>query len=113
MVGEAKGARIDGVKNKFLNKPYKEPPNIHVNLTIPLNPNKKLSEENRWVTEVQFHFGDILDIKEAHHLYYELDRAAKNKMNDMRLRPHIFKHETHEEQLREEIENLTEQLLAA
>merc|ERR1712060_250976 len=111
MVAETKGAQIDGVKNKFLTKykPYKEPPNIHVNLIIPLNPNEKLSEENRWVTEVQFHFGDILDIKEAHHLYYELDRAAKDKL-DMRFRQPIFKDEyptkeskdekTYEEQLR-------------
>ena len=48
-----------------------------------------LVENNRWLTEVQFHCGDILKIKDAHHLYYELDRAAKDNL-DMRLRPPIF-----------------------
>ncbi|GMH48796.1 hypothetical protein TrVE_jg4009 [Triparma verrucosa] len=56
---------IHGLKNKYLQETFKEPPNLHMNLDI----------KDGWLCEVQMLFRDILLIKKELHKFYDVNRA--------------------------------------
>ena len=56
---------IYGLKNKYLQETFKEPPNLHMNLDI----------KDGWLCEVQMLFRDILLIKKELHKFYDVNRA--------------------------------------
>ncbi|GMI15710.1 hypothetical protein TrVE_jg3360 [Triparma verrucosa] len=56
---------IYGLKNKYLQETFKEPPNLHMNLDI----------REGWLCEVQMLFRDILLIKKELHKFYDVNRA--------------------------------------
>ncbi|GMH73397.1 hypothetical protein TrST_g2413 [Triparma strigata] len=56
---------IHGLKNKYLQETFKEPPKLHMNLDI----------EDGWLCEVQMLFRDILLIKKELHKFYDVNRA--------------------------------------
>ncbi|GMH63088.1 hypothetical protein TrST_g12374 [Triparma strigata] len=56
---------IHGLKNKYLQETFKEPPNLHMNLDI----------RDGWLCEVQMLFWDILLIKKELHKFYDVNRA--------------------------------------
>ncbi|GMI02697.1 hypothetical protein TrLO_g6859 [Triparma laevis f. longispina] len=56
---------IHGLKNKYLQETFKEPPNLHMNLDI----------KDGWLCEVQMLFRDILLIKKELHKFYDVSRA--------------------------------------
>ncbi|GMH50481.1 hypothetical protein TrLO_g8178 [Triparma laevis f. longispina] len=56
---------IHGLKNKYLQEMFKEPPNLHMNLDI----------RDGWLCEVQMLFRDILLIKKELHKFYDVNRA--------------------------------------
>ncbi|GMH67191.1 hypothetical protein TrST_g14111 [Triparma strigata] len=56
---------IHGLKNKYLQETFKEPPNLHMNLDI----------RDGWLCEVQMLFRDILLIKKELHKFYDVNRA--------------------------------------
>ncbi|GMH88147.1 hypothetical protein TL16_g11069 [Triparma laevis f. inornata] len=56
---------IYGLKNKYLQETFKEPPNLHMNLEI----------KEGWLCEVQMLFRDILLIKKELHKFYDVNRA--------------------------------------
>ena len=56
---------IYGLKNKYLQETFKEPPNLHMNLDI----------KDGWLCEVQMLFRDILLIKKELHKFYDINRA--------------------------------------
>ncbi|GMH92675.1 hypothetical protein TrVE_jg10882 [Triparma verrucosa] len=56
---------IHGLKNKYLQETFKEPPNLHMNLDI----------KDGWLCEVQMLFRDILLIKKELHNFYDVNRA--------------------------------------
>ncbi|GMH77694.1 hypothetical protein TL16_g12118 [Triparma laevis f. inornata] len=55
---------IHGLKNKYHQETFKEPPNLHMNLEI----------KNGWL-EVQMLFRDIVLIKKELHKFYDVNRA--------------------------------------
>ncbi|GMI13957.1 hypothetical protein TrLO_g7630 [Triparma laevis f. longispina] len=56
---------IHGLKNKYLQETFKEPPNLHMNLDI----------KDGWLCEVQMLFRDILLVKKELHKFYDVNRA--------------------------------------
>ncbi|GMI03857.1 hypothetical protein TrLO_g11404 [Triparma laevis f. longispina] len=56
---------IHGLKNKYLQETFNEPPNLHMNLDI----------KDGWLCEVQMLFRDILLIKKELHKFYDVNRA--------------------------------------
>ncbi|GMH62543.1 hypothetical protein TrLO_g2984 [Triparma laevis f. longispina] len=56
---------IYGLKNKYLQETFKEPPNLHMNLDI----------KDGWLCEVQMLFRDVLLIKKELHKFYDVNRA--------------------------------------
>ncbi|GMI09110.1 hypothetical protein TrLO_g6995 [Triparma laevis f. longispina] len=56
---------IYGLKNKYLQETFKEPPNLHMNLEI----------KDGWLCEVQMLFRNILLIKKELHKFYDVNRA--------------------------------------
>ncbi|GMI15844.1 hypothetical protein TrLO_g12077 [Triparma laevis f. longispina] len=60
-----KKSNIHGLKNKYLQETFKEPPNLHMNLEI----------KDGWLCEVQMLFRDILLIKKELYKFYDVNRA--------------------------------------
>ncbi|GMI14094.1 hypothetical protein TrLO_g458 [Triparma laevis f. longispina] len=56
---------IYGLKNKYLQETFKEPPNLHMNLEI----------KDGWLCEGQMLFRDVLLIKKELHKFYDVNRA--------------------------------------
>ena len=57
---------VYGLKNKYLEEPYEDPPVLHFNLDL----------GDGWLVEVQMLFRDILQIKKEQHKFYEVKRAT-------------------------------------
>ena len=57
---------VVGLKNKYLQETFKQPPDLHLNLDL----------GNGWLVEVQMLFRDILAIKKEDHKFYDVKRAS-------------------------------------
>merc|ERR1719161_1227828 len=60
------GYSVPRVVNKFSQKTFNQPPNIHVNLQF----------ADGWIGEVQLTLGDCLSAKHCLHKAYEIERAG-------------------------------------
>ena len=58
--------KVVGLKNKYLQETFKQPPDLHLNLDL----------GNGWLVEVQMLFRDILAIKKEDHKFYDAKRAS-------------------------------------
>ena len=57
---------IHGLKNKYPQETFKEPPSLHMNLDI----------KDGWLCEVQMPLRDILLIKKELHKFYDVNRET-------------------------------------
>jgi hypothetical protein len=57
--------KVTGLKNKYLQETFEQPPDLHMNIDI----------GGGWLAEVQMLFRDVLAIKRELHKFYDVNRA--------------------------------------